>query len=90
MCAALRKMSSVLRLGVYRERIEKYGVRRRANPAISGSGAPYGNGVGRGGSMDSGSGARPGEEIITVTLERKPGRHLGIRLYIFLLHIPIF
>ena len=24
-CAALRKMSSVLRLGVYRERIEKYG-----------------------------------------------------------------
>ena len=24
-CAALRKMTSVLRLGVYRERIEKYG-----------------------------------------------------------------
>ena len=78
-------MSSVLRLGVYRERIEKYGVRRRANPAISGGGGgvPNGNGVGRGGSMDTGSGARPGEEIITVTLERKPGRHLGIRCHIF-------
>ena len=30
-CAALRKMTSVLRLGVYRERIEKYGGRANAN-----------------------------------------------------------
>jgi len=56
-CAALRKMSSVLRLGVYRERIEKYGVRRKR------------------GSVSSHQ-----EQILTVTLERQPGRHLGIRI----------
>jgi hypothetical protein len=55
-CAALRKMSSVLRLGVYRERIEKYGGVR------SSGGAPH-----------------SGEEVLTVTLERQPGLHLGIR-----------
>jgi hypothetical protein len=55
-CAALRKMSSVLRLGVYRERIEKYGGVR------SSGGAPH-----------------AGEEVLTVTLERQPGLHLGIR-----------
>jgi hypothetical protein len=33
-CAALRKMTSVLRLGVYRERIEKYGGRRSAEPTV--------------------------------------------------------
>ena len=73
-------MSSVLRLGVYRERIEKYGVRRRGNPAITGpvtQPTPV---------DDSGRtciltdcGVRPGEKIITVSLERQPGRHLGIR-----------
>ena len=53
MCAALRKMSSVLRLGVYRERIEKYGAR----PTVTNA-----------------------EELLTVTLERQPGKHLGIRI----------
>lgn len=52
-CAALRKMTSVLRLGVYRERIEKYGAR----PTVSNS-----------------------EELLTVTLERQAGKHLGIRI----------
>jgi len=52
-CAALRKMTSVLRLGVYRERIEKYGGRA----AISSL-----------------------EDLLTVTLERQPGKHLGIRI----------
>ena len=51
-------MSSVLRLGVYRERIEKYGVRRKR------------------GSVSSHQ-----EQILTVTLERQPGRHLGIRYH---------
>ena len=58
MCAALRKMSSVLRLGVYRERIEKYG---RA-----------------GGTGHSTLGDN--EDMLTVSLERQPGRHLGIRI----------
>ena len=49
-------MTSVLRLGVYRERIEKYGARV----------------------------ANAGEDIITVTLERQPGKHLGIRSGLFL------
>ena len=52
-CAALRKMTSVLRLGVYRERIEKYGGRANTNNT---------------------------EELLTVTLERQPGKHLGIRI----------
>jgi len=52
-CAALRKMTSVLRLGVYRERIEKYGGRVNVNNT---------------------------EELLTVTLERLPGKHLGIRI----------
>ena len=57
MCAALRKMSSVLRLGVYRERIEKYGGRGGTGPA----------------------GPASTEELLTVSLERQPGKHLGIR-----------
>lgn len=52
-CAALRKMTSVLRLGVYRERIEKYGGRVQVSSS---------------------------EELLTVTLERQPGKHLGIRI----------
>jgi len=59
-CAALRKMSSVLRLGVYRERIEKYGIRRGGG---GGTSSPANN-----------------ETVITVTLERQPGLHLGIRI----------
>ena len=54
-CAALRKMSSVLRLGVYRERIEKYGRTASSNLANN-------------------------EELLTVTLERQTGKHLGIRI----------
>ena len=46
-------MTSVLRLGVYRERIEKYGGRVNVNNM---------------------------EELLTVTLERQPGKHLGIRI----------
>ena len=57
-CAALRKMSSVLRLGVYRERIEKYG---------------------RGGGSSS-STLADNEDMLTVSLERQPGKHLGIRI----------
>jgi len=52
-CAALRKMTSVLRLGVYRERIEKYGGRAAVSSL---------------------------EDLLTVTLERQPGKHLGIRI----------
>ena len=44
-------MTSVLRLGVYRERIEKYG--GRVNVINT-------------------------EELLTVTIERQPGKHLGI------------
>ena len=54
-CAALRKMSSVLRLGVYRERIEKYG---RAGTSSLGD----------------------NEDMMTVSLERQTGKHLGIRI----------
>ena len=46
-------MTSVLRLGVYRERIEKYGGRASVGQL---------------------------EDLLTVTLERQPGKHLGIRL----------
>ena len=78
-CAALKKMSSVLRLGVYRERIEKYGVRRRGNPALTGPVKHPTPSDDSGGTSITHSGARPGEQIITVSLERQPGRHLGIR-----------
>ena len=54
-CAALRKMSSVLRLGVYRERIEKYG---------------------RSGASTLGD----NEDMLTVSLQRQAGKHLGIRI----------
>lgn len=66
-CAALKKMSSVLRLGVYRERIEKYGI---YNPGLK-------SGSGTRGSV--GGGGTQSEQILTVTLERQPGLHLGIR-----------
>jgi hypothetical protein len=49
--AALRKMTSVLRLGVYRDRIEKYGEIVNINNT---------------------------EELLIDTLERLPGKHLGI------------
>ncbi len=55
-------MSSVLRLGVYRERIEKYGGVRPSSAGGMAGGVPT-----------------SGEEVLTVTLERQPGLHLGIR-----------
>ena len=58
MCAALRKMSSVLRLGVYRERIEKYGRSGGAGTSTLGD----------------------NEDMLTVSLERQTGKHLGIRI----------
>ena len=67
-CAALRKMSSVLRLGVYRERIEKYG-------GSGGNRAPLSAGSG----LAGGAPTTASEEVLTVTLERQPGLHLGIR-----------
>ena len=57
-CAALRKMSSVLRLGVYRERIEKYG-----------GGAAAKNGSGNGHAANGNGGVKC-EELLTVTVER--------------------
>lgn len=94
-CAALRKMTSVLRLGVYRERIEKYSgangssscngrnnnqqgtVIKQAHPlppaGCSGA-APSG------GSNMRQSRRESNEEMLTVTIERQAGKHLGIRL----------
>jgi hypothetical protein len=62
-------MSSVLRLGVYRERIEKYG-----------GGGKCG---GKNGSVAASNGNSSNvkcEELLTVTLERQTGKQLGIRL----------
>ena len=56
-CAALRKMSSVLRLGVYRERIEKYGRAGGGTSTLADN-----------------------EDLLTVSLERQTGKHLGIRI----------
>lgn len=53
-------MSSVLRLGVYRERIEKYGRPGTGGAALASIGA--------------------NEEMLSVTLERQTGKHLGIRI----------
>jgi len=86
-CTALRKMTSVLRLGVYRERIEKYGGRVTSSPndppTPTTTSAPTGNGFPS--SASSSVGGHPErnkdtEELLTVTLERQPGRQLGIRL----------
>jgi len=84
-CAALRKMTSVLRLGVYRERIEKYGGRRSAEPRQPLEDEhvqppqhqpPVGPRQQNG---DNGV-TQPNEDMLTVTVERQAGRHLGIRL----------
>ncbi len=80
-------MTSVLRLGVYRERIEKYGGRVTSSPndppTPTTTSAPTGNGFSS--SASSTAGGLPErnkdtEELLTVTLERQPGRQLGIRL----------
>ena len=66
MCAALRKMSSVLRLGVYRERIEKYGGGAAAAAAAKSNGSN--------GHAANGNGGVKCEELLTVTVERQVGR----------------
>jgi hypothetical protein len=86
-CTALKKMTSVLRLGVYRERIEKYGGRLSVNepstptsttaPTTGTHGFPGGGG---GAGQPGERGKDAAEELLTVTLERQPGRQLGIRL----------
>ena len=54
-------MSSVLRLGVYRERIEKYG------------GAAKNNNNNNNGHAANGNGGVKCEELLTVTVERQVG-----------------
>ena len=83
--AALRKMSSVLRLGVYRERIEKYGV-KPAKPAGSANGTGQSHSSHRRSQGQKAEQQKPtaapkakSEELLTVTLERQAGRQLGIR-----------
>lgn len=84
-CTALRKMTSVLRLGVYRERIEKYGGRMTNSvnePSTPTTISPQdvqqkGFAVNPPLSNDR---SKDSEELLTVTLERQPGRQLGIRL----------
>ena len=76
-------MTSVLRLGVYRERIEKYGGRRSAEPS---SVSKTTNGkVGNEEEPEPvKNGANKEEEeeenMLNVTLERQAGKQLGIRL----------
>ena len=81
-CAALRKMSSVLRLGVYRERIEKYGRPPSRASQVVANPNPGPNEV------------KyfyyppnififktfPPQDMLSVTLERQTGKHLGIRI----------
>ena len=78
-CAALRKMTSVLRLGVYRERIEKYsggGGRMSAEPQEAMEVSPENRDHKRGKSSVNDE----HEDMLTVTVERQAGKHLGIRL----------
>lgn len=106
-CAALRKMTSVLRLGVYRERIEKYSGsgncgRRSAeelrhhvphpvhvpdesalppysqHPAQPQQPQKDPQKQSRGGLSRSSN--LSDEDMLTVTIERQAGKHLGIRL----------
>jgi hypothetical protein len=75
-------MTSVLRLGVYRERIEKYGGRVTSSivndPQTPTALAQTGNDFSTSGQHSDWS--KDSEELLTVTLERQPGRQLGIRL----------
>ena len=69
-------MTSVLRLGVYRERIEKYsGVLK--NHCENQNGNWGQKAVKQEGKRRSGG---ENEELLTVTIERQAGKHLGIRL----------
>ncbi|XP_076055086.1 ligand of Numb protein X 2-like [Oratosquilla oratoria] len=71
-CQALRHGTGVLRLGVYRERIEAY---RAASPqsVVSMQGSNVSMGGGFGGPFAAG-------ETISVTLTKETGRQLGIKL----------
>ena len=81
-CAALRKMSSVLRLGVYRERIEKYGRPPSRASQVVANPNPGPNEV-------KYFYYPPNififktflpQDMLSVTLERQTGKHLGIRI----------
>ncbi len=63
-------MSSVLRLGVYRERIEKYGTKNGSGSRANGNSS----------SQNGSNGNVKCEELLTVTVERQTGRQLGVRL----------
>ena len=70
-------MTSVLRLGVYRERIEKYGGRvTSSNDGMTTGLEPVQTGF----PAQHPERVKDAEELLTVTLERQPGRQLGIRL----------
>ena len=72
----MRKMTSVLRLGVYRERIEKYsggGGRLSAEPQETIEATAEAN-------RDHKQRKSDQEDMLTVTVERQAGKHLGIRL----------
>ena len=74
-------MTSVLRLGVYRERIEKYG--GRVTSSINDPQTPTNTSAPSNifsASQTSTERNKDTEELLTVTLERQPGRQLGIRL----------
>ena len=62
-------MSSVLRLGVYRERIEKYG---------GGAAAAAAKSNGSNGHAANGNGGVKCEELLTVTVERQVGTSSNI------------
>ncbi|XP_040580097.1 ligand of Numb protein X 2 isoform X1 [Lepeophtheirus salmonis] len=74
-CASLRKMSSVLRLGVYRERIEKYGAR----PNSTGSSNVSRQSMKRK-KLKHVNESKDEEGLFSFTLERLPGKQLGLRL----------
>ena len=62
-------MSSVLRLGVYRERIEKYG--NRNNKPTNSNNSTMTN---------TNNNSSKSEELLTVSLERSTAKQLGVRL----------
>ena len=67
-------MSSVLRLGVYRERIEKYG----------GGAAAAAKSNGSNGHAANGNGGVKCEELLTVTVERQVGVSSSLHMFMSL------
>ena len=77
-------MTSVLRLGIYRERIEKYSGR---GGSAGGSRNGEDGGLGLEAANQENHSQQPhqkarrsDEDMLTVTVERQAGKHLGIRL----------